>query len=45
MLAFHNKQNAMHTYLEGVPEWLGGELYQRASMIDSFVAAEKTGPA
>jgi spore coat polysaccharide biosynthesis protein SpsF (cytidylyltransferase family) len=41
MLEFHIKQKVMHSYLEGVPDWLGGEIFQRSDMIDAFVGAEK----
>ncbi len=43
MLEFHQKQNVAHTYLEGVPAWLGAEIYQRTELIDAFMAAEALG--
>jgi len=41
MLDAHLKQRAMHTYLEGVPSWLGGEIYQRADLLDAFTTADR----
>ena len=43
MVEFHQKQNAMYTYLEGVPEWLGAEIFQRANLIDAFMMADEQG--
>jgi spore coat polysaccharide biosynthesis protein SpsF (cytidylyltransferase family) len=45
MLELHRKQKTAYTFLEGVPDWLGGEIFERAELIDAFVAADMVGRA
>ncbi|MFA6451661.1 MAG: hypothetical protein WCX65_19475 [bacterium] len=41
MLDFHNKQSVAYTCFDGIPAWLGGDIFERADVIDAFVLAEE----
>jgi spore coat polysaccharide biosynthesis protein SpsF (cytidylyltransferase family) len=41
MLEYHMNMNVAYTYLDGVPDFLGAEIYQRGELIDAYVRAER----
>jgi len=42
-LDFHVKKNSNYTFINNLPDWLGGEIIQAGSLTDAFVLSEKEG--
>jgi spore coat polysaccharide biosynthesis protein SpsF (cytidylyltransferase family) len=41
MLDLHKRIKAAHTYMEGAPAWLGGEIFSGGELIDAHIIAER----